>query len=246
MFIKMIFSLLHINEFIGYCNEIKTFLASIEMEGLQLNAPVEKLNLKLEKALMASNSTRSSQFTNWLHEKDHRRDESFVAFRKLMEAYTHRKDVALVTAADKMCRIIRGHGWTLYAGGQKVQSAIMASLIKELELDENKALIATLSADAWYKDMVDDNAAYNQLNEERAKAQGSKLNLDTVEVYKGLRFACEELCETIEVLNRISPNEKYLGLANFINACTQKYMSAARSRQTKSEKADSALEENEA
>ena len=246
MFIKMIFRLLRINELLGYGNEIKTYLASIEMEGLQLNAPVEKLNLKQEEALAASNRTRSSQFTNWLHERDHRRDESFVAFRNLMEASTHRKDEALASAADKMCRIIRGHGWTLYAGGQKVQSAKMASLIKELELEENKALIATLTADVWYKDMVDDNAAYNQMNEERAKAKGSQVDYDTEEVYKALRFACEELFDAIEVLNRISPNEKYVEVANFINGCTQKYMTAARTRQTKSENADTALEEQEA
>lgn len=246
MFIKMIFSLLRINEFIGYCNEIKTYLASIEMEGLQLNTSVGKLNLKQEEALAASNRSRSSQFTHWLHELDHRRDESFVAFRNLMEANTHRKDEALVTAADKMCRIIRGHGWSLQVKGVKVQSAKMASLIKELELDENKAVIATLSADAWYQDMVDDNAAYNKLNEERAKAKGNQVDYDTEEVYKALRVACEELCDAIEVLNRISPNAKYVEMANFINGCTQKYMTAARSRQTKSEKADSALEENEA
>lgn len=241
----MIFRLLRINELLGYGNEIKTYLASIDMEGLQLNVPVEKLNLKLEEALAAANRSRSSVFTNWLYERDHRRDESFVAFRNLMEAGTHRKDEALATAADKLCRIIRGHGWTLYAGGQKVQSAKMASLLKELELDENKALIATLSADAWYKDMVDDNAAFNQMSEERARAKGNRVNYNTVEVYKNLRFACQELCDAIEVLNRISPNEKYVEMANFINGCTQKYMKAARARQTKSENADSALEENE-
>ncbi|MGZ2371726.1 DUF6261 family protein [Ancylomarina sp. YFZ004] len=245
MFIKMIFSLLRINEFIGYCNEIKTYLASIEMEGLQLGTTVEKLNLKQEKALAASNRTRSSQYTNWLHKKDHRRDESFVAFRKLMEASTHRKDDTLATAADKICRTIRAHGWSLHAKGVKVQSAKMASLLKELELDENKALIATLSADTWYKDMVDDNAAYNQLNEDRAKAQLSKLDYDTEEVYKDLRLACEELFDSIEVLNRISPNEKYVEIANFINGSTQKYMTAARARQTKNENANPALEEKE-
>lgn len=242
----MIFSLLRINEFIGYCNEIKTYLASTEMEGLQLNAPVEKLNLKLEEALGASNRSRSSQFTLWLHERDHRRDESFVAFRNYMEACTHRKDEALATAADKMCRIIRGHGWSLHAKGVKVQSAKMASLIKELELDENKALITTLTADTWYKDLVDDNAAYNKLNEDRAKAKGNQVDYDTEEVYKALRFACEELFDTIEVLNRISPNGKYVEIANFINGCTQKYMTAARTRRTKSENANSTLEENEA
>lgn len=102
-----------------------------------------------------------------------------------------------------------------------------------------------LSADAWYKDMLDDNVAYNQMSEERAKAKGNRVNYDTDEVYKNLRFACEELCDAIEVLNRISPSEKYVEMANFINGCTKKYMTAARARQTKSEKADSALEEKE-
>jgi len=122
----------------------------------------------------------------------------------------------------------------------------MASFTKELDLDENQALIAILKANSWYKDMVEDNTAYNQLNEDKIKAKTSQVDYDTDVVYKDLRLACGELFEAIEVLNRISPNEMYLEMAKFINDCIQKYMVAAYSRKTKNKNANTEVIETEA
>lgn len=234
----MFFSMLRLNELLGYGNEINAYLKTIDSEGLQIASAIEKLNKNVEKALAASNRAMSSQFTDQLHDFDIRRDESFVAFRNLMEASTHRKDEAVANAADKLCRIIRSHNWLLYHEGLKMQSAKMASLTQELDLEENQALIAILNATTWYTDMVDDNAAYNQLNEVKGKAKIDQIHYNTEEVYKALRFACEELFEAIEVLNRISPNEKYEEMAKFINNCTQKYTTVARTRKTRNENAN--------
>lgn len=236
MFIKMIFSLLRINEILAYCNEIISFLKSIDMEGLQVSPAVEKLNVKYQEALRISNRSRSNAYTDMLHEKDSRRDESFLAFRNLMEASTHRRDDSIVSAAETICRIIRGHGWSLHADGQKVQSAKMASLHKELELPENQELIHHLDSNSWYRDMIEDNKAYNELKEDKTKAKVSVADYDTEEVYKELRLACAELFDAVEVLNRITPNGKYVEMAKFINDCTQKYRIMARTRKTKNEK----------
>tara|TARA_R110001583_G_scaffold47395_7_gene148476 strand:+ start:5861 stop:6595 length:735 start_codon:yes stop_codon:yes gene_type:complete len=243
MILKVIYSLLRTNELLGLCNEIKIYLKSLSLEGLNLDASIEKFTQKHDEALEASNRSRSSQYTNQLREKDTRRDESFIAFRNYIEACTHRKDEATVNLAEKICRIIRSHGWILYNNGAKVQSAKMASLTKELELEENKLLITALAADAWYTDMVLDNNAYNQLKEDRSVAESNQRDFDTVALYKDLRVVSDELFETIEVMNRISPDAKYVEIANFINDCTKKYAVAARTRKTKS--ANSELEEQE-
>ena len=234
---KMFFSLLQLNELLGYGNEINTYLQTVDMEGLQLTIAVEKLNGKMEIALAAANRTKSSQFTGRLHALDARRDESFIAFRNLMESSTHRRDDVIAHAADKICRTIISHGWTLYCRGNKIQSAIMASLIKELNQSGNQEIINQLASISWYTDMVEDNKAFNQLNEEKSLSANTEQNYDTEEVYKNVRIACEELFDAIEVLNRIAPNEKYTTMAQFINECTQKYMVVVRSRNTKNENA---------
>ncbi|MFA9370717.1 MAG: DUF6261 family protein [Labilibaculum antarcticum] len=246
MFRKMIFSLLRINELLGYCNEITNFLKSIDMEGLQIITAVEKFSAKYQEALAASNRSRSSVYTNLLHGNDARRDESFIAFRNLMEASTHRRDESVVLAAENICRIIRGHTWSLQGEGQKVESAKMASLKKELDEPVNQEQINHLDANSWYRDMVEDNKAFNQLKEDKVKAKAAKIDYDTEKVYRELRFACTELLDAIEVLNRIAPNGKYTDMASFINDCTQKYMIAARTRKTKSENADAEIVETEA
>lgn len=244
MFVKMIFSFLRINELLGYCNEIKMFLSSLNLEALPVKDPAGKLSLKLEEALAASNRSRSSEYTEWLNVKDHRRDESFLAFRNLMEAFTHRKDESMLAAAEKIILIIKGHGWTLQNGGKKVQSAKMASLVKELSSEANQALITSLSANDWYQDMVADNAVYDQMLEEKSNTNNNQAVYDMATVYQELQTACEELFEAVEVLNRISPDVVYTQIATFSNDCTQRYLAAARTRKTKNE--NSAVEETEA
>jgi len=243
---KMIFSLLHINELLAYSNEIKTYLQASGLESLPIQPLVVEFVAKQEKALAASNRSQSSQYTQWLRETDHRRDESFIAFRNLMEANTHRADEDIVRDAAAICRIIRGHGWSLYAEGQKVESAKLASLIKELELEENQTAITSLNSLLWYKEMVDDNSAYTQMVEDKAKTKAGEVDYDTEKLYKDLRLTCNDLFDSIEVLNRINPDPKYLEIANYCNECTQKYIAAGRSRKTKKENADSETADTEA
>jgi len=240
---RMYFSMLQLNELLGYCNEINTYLQSADLTDLQINGATEKLNVSLGKSLAVANKTQSSQFTARLRLTDDRRDNSFVAFRNLMEASTHRRDESLVKTADQICRTIKSHSWTLYTRGYKVQSAKMASLIKELDLPANQELIGQLEASSWYADMVEDNEAFNKLNEEKNLSENSDTDSNTEEIYKNVRIACEELFEAIEVLNRIAPNEKYTAMAQFINECTQKYMVVVRSRKTKSENAQTEITE---
>lgn len=239
----MYFSLLQLNDLLGYSNEINTYLQTADMEGLQITTAVNKLSGNVEKGLSAANRTKSSQYTERLRFFDHRRDESFIAFRNLMEASTHRKGDSLVQAAEQICRSIRSHNWSLFSRGYKIQSAKMASLIKELNEPVNLELIARLSADVWYADMIEDNTAFNQLNEDKSLAGQSEVDYDTEDVYKNVRIACEELFEAIEVLNRIAPNEKYTTMAQFINECTQKYLTVVRSRNTKNENAKTEVTE---
>ncbi len=242
----MIFSLLRINELLGYSNEIKTYLSTANLEGLPIKPLADQFIVKHERALEASNRNPSSQYTQWLRGKDYRRDQSFIAFRNLMEACTHRSAERVVSGADRICRIIRAHGWSLYASGQKVQSAKMASLIKELDSEENQAVILSLKANDWYQEMLDDNTAYTQLLEEKEKLKANEVNIDTENVYKELRLVCDELFESITVLNKIASDPKYMEIADFCNQCTQKYITAGRIRKTKNENAENKTAETEA
>ena len=246
MITKMIFGSLHLNEFLSYCGELVTFLRSIDKEGLQVKPAIDKLDLKYEKAIETANRGRSSAFTDSLQERDHRRDESFIAFRTLIEASSHRKMDVVKEAADKLSRIIRSHGWSLQRESRATQSAKMASLIKELNLPDNGILIEALKAADWYQDMIDDNAAYSKLQEDRTIAEASEEDYDTMAVYKDLRIACQELFDGIEVLNRLFPNEKYTEMANFINDSSQRHMITARTRKTRTENLKEETEEQEA
>ena len=242
MIVKMNFGKLRLSEFLSYCGELLAFLKGADKENLQLDTAVSTLDQKYELAIEVANRTRSSQYTVLLKDKDHRRDDSFLALRKYLEACMHRKDATIALNADKLLRIFRSHGWSLQSKGRAEQSAKMVSLIKELNLAENTALITSLTATDWYQDMVDDQAAYLQLQEDRTLEEASQTDYDTLEVYKELRISCEQIIEGIEVLNRMMPDPKYDAMENFINDCTQRYLTAVKARITKSENAKEAEE----
>ncbi|WP_421919304.1 DUF6261 family protein [Marinifilum sp.] len=243
MIIKLTSSMLRLNEFLSYCSEINAFLKTLDKEGLQINPLIDEFAKKYEKAIEVANRARSSQYTELLKERDHRRDESYLAFRNLIEASSHRKDASIVKKAGNVLRTIKSHGWSLQLAGRAEQSAKMASLIKELSSAENTELLAALSATDWYQDMLDDNSAFLQLQEDKTKAEASEEDYDTFEVYKELQVCCEQLFDSIEVLNRIAPNEKYDQMEAFINDCTKRYQTLAKTRTTKNE---NAKEEHEA
>ena len=242
MIINMFFTKLLLNELLSYCGEIIAYLKGADKEGLQLDAVVTSLDQKYELAIEVSNRTRSSQYTEQLKVKDHRRDESYLALRKYLEACIHCKDVAIAQAAGKLLSIFRSHGWSLQLEGRAVQSAKLTSLIKELNLPENTTLMTTVAATNWYKGLRDDQADFLQLQEDRTLAEASETEYVTLEVYKELRISCEQLFASIEVLNRIAPNTKYDEMGSFINDCTQRYLTAAKTRITKSENTKEAEE----
>jgi hypothetical protein len=244
---QMNFSKLHLNEFLSYCGEISTYLKSIDKEGLQIVSAIDQFAARYEMAVEVSNRTRSSKFTGMLEAKEYRRDESYLAFRNLVEACSHRKDVTFAEKAESLLRIIRSHGWSLHTKGRANQSAKMASLVKELSSAENAKLVEDLSAKDWYQDMVDDNAEFLKLQEDKTVAESAETEYDTLGVYKELRISCEQLFEGIKVLNRIAPNEKYNQMEAFINDCTQRYQTIVKTRTTKNENAkEEQTEEQEA
>jgi len=105
---------------LGYCNEIKVYLKSFELEILHLTNSVAKFNQKHEDALAASNRGRSNEFTDRLNQSDQHRDESFAAFRNMLKVNLRSREKYIVSSAYKVCEIIRTHGWTLYFLGKKL------------------------------------------------------------------------------------------------------------------------------
>ncbi|RUT79006.1 DUF6261 family protein [Ancylomarina longa] len=232
---NMLLSMLRVNELLAYSREIISRVKPLRVEGLQIMETIDTFDSKLQMALHVANGKRTNDYTHLLHESDHRRDESYLAFRNSMEAATHCKDQVKAQKAANICEIIRGHGWSLHVKGQKVQSSIMASLFKDLSQEERKLDIVDLGAESYYQDLIDDCAAYDSLLEKRDSESKGKKNPENEQVYKELRVSCEQFFEALEVLNRVAPQAQYVEMIEIVNQCTDKYMIDLRSRKTRSE-----------
>ncbi|MCT4601791.1 MAG: DUF6261 family protein [Marinifilum sp.] len=233
LLIKMIFRLLRIDELISYCGELVAYLVTADTEGLQLESAISDLEANYQKSVKVVHTSRGSEYTEELKLKDQRRDESFIAFRTYIEANLHRKDQVTVDAAKKISDIIRDNGWSLHRTNRSTQSSKMASLTHRLSEPECRVWINQLGGSDWYQDMVDDNQGYLDTQKEKTRVESAKEDYVAMEVYKKLQVCCEELFEAIEVLHRVTGNNKYVPIAEFINDCTQRYMTVAQARETK-------------
>jgi len=235
---KMLFSLLRLDEFLSYCGEINSYLKLVNKKDLQISSAIDKFDLSYNEAIETAHRERTNEYTDLLLKRDHRRDESFIAFRDFMNASIHREDKSIAEAATQICRIIRSHGWSLQKDSRAVQSAKMASLSFELSKPENKMLILTLQATEWYQEMLDNNIIFDELMAEKAEIKANKKEYDTIAIYKDLRNSCDELFESIEVLHRMFPNEKYVHMSEFINSCSNEHLRLARTRKAKNAKTE--------
>ncbi len=238
-------TLLRVDEEVGYYAEMASLMEKYKSKELQLEKFISGLSSVVNEAQNAIHQARGSNHTATANELEKVRNQSFMAFRDVVKAGTHRVDENWANNARKIERIIRSHGWSFYSKGTKVQTAIMESLKAELDKEENQLLINEIALSDWYAEMNETNKNYLNVINKRFNEEAQKEKYDTGEIYKSMRLAGDDLCQAIEVLYKMSGNQLYNEIANAINALTEKYMATARGRKTRNENEKLTLSEKE-
>lgn len=192
---------------------------------------LETDNETLNQAITA---VRINRLIDDVSEADALRDDLFIGFRDMLDAYKRRKSDAISNAYQTVWPILEKAGTRLHALGYTAQSGKMEALFQELDKQENQEALTTLGLTDLYaelKDSQDDFAAiYND-----------RLDEDTKKNYPTLKDAKRKaiphvniLIDAIGILEE-TDTEAHQELVSKMNAITTEITSIALSRKSKGE-----------
>ncbi|MEQ9468289.1 MAG: DUF6261 family protein [Ekhidna sp.] len=162
------------------------------------------------------------------------RDDLFIGFKDLVDAYKRRKNQALVDAYEQIWPIIYQAGTRLYTLGYAEQSGKLEALFTELDKPENQTALATMHADGIYADLKQAQADFVTI-------YNSRLDEDTKKNYPTLSEAKSKtvphvniLLDAINILDETDPGT-HGALIDKLNGITTSIMAVARARKSRGE-----------
>ncbi|MGK0176528.1 MAG: hypothetical protein ACJAYS_000074 [Lentimonas sp.] len=172
---KISFSTLSITTVLELANQCGEALSSKHAEDPILGTPLANLEEPIQKAKLAVASSRKKELTEEINEADFRRDRAFVGFRKYVEAFQFKDwDRDSQKAAANLIGIIEKHGKSLYREGLTVQSALLASLFEELEMEQPKADLTTLGVEEWLNHLMQLQHNFSAMIQRRDELEAKK------------------------------------------------------------------------
>ncbi|MFY0687572.1 MAG: hypothetical protein JXQ90_10435 [Cyclobacteriaceae bacterium] len=189
---------------------------------------LEDLNM-LNQAITA---VRINQLIDDVAAADALRDDLFIGFRDLINAYKRRRDESLVEAYERVWPVIEKAGTRLYSLGYTDQSGKLEAMFAELDKTGQQASITQLNAQGIYEEL-------KAAQEEFAILYQERLELDNQHDYPTLKEArraivphVNSLINALDVLSETEP-DTYGGLINKINVITKQVNTSARARRSR-------------
>lgn len=165
---------------------------------------------------------------------DAARDDLFIGFKDLIDAYKRRTSQTLKDAHAQIWPIIQQAGTRLYLLGYTEQSGKMEALFDELDKAENLAALAAMHADGLYEEL-------KQAQEDFVTIYNNRLNEDTLKNYPTLKEAKSKttphvniLLDALAILEETEPGV-HDTLINQMNSITTEIMAVARARKSRGE-----------
>ncbi len=182
----------------------------------------------------AITAVRVNKLVDDVAEADAARDDLFIGFKDLIDAYKRRTNPTLKEAYSQIWPIIQQAGTRLYLLGYNEQSGKMEALFTELDKPENISALAAMHADGLYEEL-------KQSQENFASIYNDRLNEDTLKNYPTLKEAKSKtiphvniLLDALAILEETDPGT-HSNLISQVNAITTEIMAVARARKSRSE-----------
>ncbi|MEO9850309.1 MAG: DUF6261 family protein [Reichenbachiella sp.] len=191
------------------------------------------LNEDLNQLNQAITAVRQNALVDDVAVSDAIRDDIFIGFRDLVDAYKRRRDADLQKAHKKLWNVIEKAGTTLYYLGYTDQSGKLEALFAEFDQVEYQEALTTLNILDVYSELKQAQADFTDLYDQRLSADAG-LDYPTLKEAKGRIVPhVNSLLNAIAILHETEP-ERHAGLVEKLNVITTQVMSSARARKTRS------------
>lgn len=194
-------------------------------------ADVSALNDKLTKSL---NTSLKSEHSEILKALDLLRDDAFRAIRDAILACSRRLNETYRLNAQKLLKIFKSHGWSLWKENYQEESAKMNSLLLELRGEEAKAAIAAISLTEWFEELEKSEDDFEDAFQNKASNDLRKEYIAVAKIRPDLIKNTNDLLEQINLDAKYSPKPgNYTELVKTINNILEEASILAKSAKTR-------------
>ena len=200
-----------------------------------------KIKSANNKFSLALNRITDKQITIELAEADTARDTAFIGFRDYAKAFLSNPGAKKKKAANKLIKLIKKIGWSIWNEGYMTETAQLKSLIAELKDKEYQAAMKTIEATEWFDNMVTTQKAFEELYGVKVVKEAGYDSPLISEIKAELTHYINPLLGYIEILAEVDGNP-YKETALQLDEIISEAMSVARSRKTRN---DNSKEDND-
>ena len=202
------------------------FIQKSGIEDSYLTKQAGILITKGEQMEVSIAADRSKEKTDELAELDNKRDSYLSAIKLLTRGYIAWDHDNQKEPATRIYALVKKHGLRMAQANYEEESALVESLVNDLELPENKKAVATLKITGLVSDLSSTQTAFSALYRESAEIEANKEQHVAATELK--REVHATLKETVDYLNAMNTARTAYygslasGVAELVNNLNQK------------------------
>jgi hypothetical protein len=229
------FSRLKQEAFLALCESTQVIIMNSHQFSVDPNLKLLEKQLSDSIAEMRKrvNKKLSSDFTKSIQELEEIRDRNSQEL--LREVKHHRKSSKenLRLAAELLHGIIKPYG-TFYNKAQDVQTSNTKALVAEISSSaELSAALVTLNIKDNFDLMASSNESFDMIYLDRVNEKGSKQEASNPEARPNLLQAYRDICDYIQIVNKINPNDAINSIFNNLDILRKQYKALANTAKPK-------------
>jgi len=203
-------------EFLELMNSIDQIILESNIESLvQLHG---KFKAKLGSLEIVFKTSLKNPLTDPIHKEDNSRDNAHVGFVKVIEGYTLFSDIEKANAAKAILATIKNHGSDIINLNLREETAVLKSLINELETTPALSdALSLLNVEDWVNDIKTYNLNCETLLIERAELKSAMRQVSTKELKLEITTIFKKMAKLIEAHITLESEGGYETLKNKIN-----------------------------
>ena len=152
-----------------------------------------------------------------LTDADKKRDDAYRALAGIVKAYTVFPEEEKADAALKLLHVIGKYGKGIDRLPYLQESGVLANLLQDLELAENKALLSLLHLDEWLMKLKEACTEFDSLFLNRESDNSTKLSGQVKTVRQGIQELFQNLANLIQAYEIVYGADAYTALSAKIN-----------------------------
>ena len=193
-------------------SNVLSYLKEENLEELKLSAFAESFEKQLKVYDEVLVLERGNVLSLKLTDADKKRDDAYRALAGIVKAYTVFPEEEKADAALKLLHVI-GIDRLPYLQ----ESGVLANLLQDLELAENKALLSLLHLDEWLMKLKEACTEFDSLFLNRESDNSTKLSGQVKTVRQGIQELFQNLANLIQAYEIVYGADAYTALSAKIN-----------------------------